>query len=154
MRTRLPRMTRRSALAGVGATALIPLAAQASAPETQLTTAIREITKGVAVAPTGVRLVLPELAENGNLVQLAVTADLPMTPQRYVRTIHILSDKNPLALVARYHFTPRMGRARVASNIRLADTQTVVALAEMSDGTFHSGRANVVVTLAACLDGG
>jgi sulfur-oxidizing protein SoxY len=55
--------------------------------------------------------------------------------------------------VARFHLGPRAGRAKVATNIRLATTQTVTAIAEMSDGSFWSGTANVVVTLAACIEG-
>jgi sulfur-oxidizing protein SoxY len=146
-------ISRRRAIAAIGAATIAPQIASASGPS-QLATAIADITRGKPVTQGRVKLVLPELAENGNLVSLAVSADLPMTPAQYVKTIHIVSEKNPNAIVARYHLTPAMGQARVASSIRLADTQKVVALAEMSDGTFYAGEAGVVVTLAACLDGG
>ncbi len=47
---------------------------------------------------------------------------------------------------------PRVGRANVSTRIRLADTQTVVAIAELSDGSFWSDRVNVLITLGACLE--
>lgn len=119
-----------------------------------LSKTIFEITRGRLPQIGKVKLTLPELAENGNLVSLQVLVDSPMTPADYVKTIHILSEKNPLVTIARFHLTPRAGRARIQSNIRLATTQHVVALAEMSDGTFWQGSSSVIVTLAACIDGG
>ena len=47
---------------------------------------------------------------------------------------------------------PRAGRARISTRFRLADTQTVVAVAELSDGSFWSASADVIFTLAACLE--
>ena len=116
--------------------------------------AIRNIAAGRAITPGRVKLTLPELAENGNVVSLTVAVDSPMTVSDYVKTIHIVADQNPLANIARFHLSPRSGRARVQSNIRLATTQTVTALAEMSDGSLWSGTSTVLVTLSACLDGG
>jgi len=116
--------------------------------------AIKDIAAGRPIKPGRVTLTLPELAENGNVVSLAVVVESPMTPADYVKTIHIVADKNPLANVARFHLGPRAGRAKVQSNIRLATTQTVTALAEMSDGSLWSGTSTVLVTLSACLDGG
>ncbi|MEQ1647403.1 MAG: thiosulfate oxidation carrier protein SoxY [Hyphomicrobiaceae bacterium] len=120
----------------------------------ELTKTIFEITRGALPRYGRVKLTLPELAENGNLVSLLVNVDSPMTTDDYVKTIYIFAEKNPLVIVARFHLTPRAGRARVRSNIRLATTQQVVALAEMSDGTFWQGGSSVIVTLAACIDGG
>jgi len=101
-----------------------------------------------------VALKIPELAENGNAVGMMVEVQSPMTAADHVKTIHILSEKNPLVDVVRFHLGPRAGRARVATNIRLATTQRVVALAEMSDGSLWQGDASVIVTLAACVDAG
>jgi sulfur-oxidizing protein SoxY len=116
--------------------------------------AIKNIAAGRAIKPGRVKLTLPELAENGNVVSMLVEVESPMTATDYVKTIHIVADKNPLANIARFHLSPRSGRARVQSNIRLATTQTVTALAELSDGTLWSGTSTVLVTLSACLDGG
>jgi sulfur-oxidizing protein SoxY len=147
-------ITRRDALVGAAAVALVPMApARARATPEELTGAIKDIV-GTAVFNSGrVKLTVPELAENGNSVSLSVAVDSPMTAADYVKTIHVLSEKNPITVVARFHLGPRAGRAKVATNIRLATTQTVTAIAEMSDGSFWSGTANVVVTLAACIEG-
>jgi sulfur-oxidizing protein SoxY len=77
-----------------------------------------------------------------------------MTDADHVRAIHVFTEKNPQADVVSFRLGPRAGRASVATRIRLADTQTVVAVAELSDGSFWSDRASVVVTLAACLEAG
>ena len=77
-----------------------------------------------------------------------------MTPEDHVRAIHILSEKNPIARLASFRLTPRSGIAQVSTNIRLAASQQVTALAELSDGSFWRDRRDVVVTLAACIDGG
>ena len=119
-----------------------------------LAKAMSEITRGAAVKAGKVKMTLPELAENGNVVSLQVAVDSPMTAADHVKAIYILSEKNPLALVAKFHLGPRAGRARVASNIRLATSQRVVGVAEMSDGSFWQGEQSVIVTLAACIDGG
>ena len=144
-----------AAAAGVVALPLAkPISALADAPDAQLTNAIRDVTKGAAVREAGVKLVMPELAENGNAVALAVTVESPMTAAEHVRRIHILSEKNPVATIARFDLGPRAGRAEVKTNVRVATSQRIIALAEMSDGSFRSGAADVVVTITACLDAG
>src|SRR5436309_2305821 len=100
-----------------------------------------------------VKLDVPPLVENGNTVPLAVSAESPMTEADHVKAIHVFTEKNPQPDVVSFRFGPRAGRARAATRVRLADTQTVVAIAELSDGSFWSARADVVVTLAACLEG-
>ena len=77
-----------------------------------------------------------------------------MTADDHVKAIHILSEKNPVAEVVKFNLSPRMGRAKVSTSIRMADTQRVLAVAEMSDGSFWSDEAHVIVTLSACIDGG
>jgi sulfur-oxidizing protein SoxY len=99
-----------------------------------------------------VKLELPPLSENGNVVPLAVSVESPMTANDHVRAIHVFTEKNPQPEVASFRLGPRAGRARVATRIRLADTQSVTAIAELSDGSFWSASAAVVVTLAACLE--
>jgi sulfur-oxidizing protein SoxY len=75
-----------------------------------------------------------------------------MTQADYVKTIHVFTEKNPQPWVASFHLGPRAGRAVVSTRIRLADSQTVTAIAEMSDGSFWSQDVNVIVTLAACTE--
>jgi sulfur-oxidizing protein SoxY len=107
-----------------------------------------------AVRPGKVKLDLPPLIENGNAVPLTVSVASPMTDADHVRVVHVFTEKNPQPNVASFHLGPRAGRARVATRIRLADSQTVVAICELSDGTFWSDSAEIVVTLAACLEDG
>lgn len=144
-----------AALVALGAGAAAPARAQSTLPAAEgLATALARIAAGRPVSAGRVKVTLPELAENGNVVALSVDVQSPMTDADHVRAIHVLSEKNPITTVARFSLSPASGRARVATNIRLADTQKVVALAEMSDGSLWSGDAQVVVTLAACIDGG
>ena len=150
-----PSPTRRAVIAGsAGVLALSILPAGVIAETSDLMEAIKRIGNGVAPKAGRVTLKIPELAENGNAVGMTVEVQSPMTAADHVKTIHILSEKNPLVDVVRFHLGPRAGRARVATNIRLATTQRVVALAEMSDGSVWQGDANVIVTLAACVDAG
>jgi sulfur-oxidizing protein SoxY len=116
--------------------------------------AIRKVVGPARVNAGKVKLDLPPLVENGNVVPLAVSVESPMTEADHVRAIHVFTEKNPLPDVVSFRLGPRAGRASVATRIRLADTQTVVAISELSDGSFWSGSADVVVTLAACLEDG
>jgi len=76
-----------------------------------------------------------------------------MTESDHVKAIHVFTEKNPQPNVIGAQLGPRAGRASVSTRIRLADTQKIVALAQMSDGSFWSDEVEVVVTLAACLEG-
>ena len=99
-----------------------------------------------------VELDVPPLVENGNTVSLVVAVDSAMTATDYVKTIHVFNEKNPQPYVIAVHLGPRAGTAIIATRIRLADSQTVTAIAEMSDGTFWSASADVIVTIAACVE--
>jgi sulfur-oxidizing protein SoxY len=114
--------------------------------------AIRKVVGSARVNPGKVKLDLPPLSENGHAVPLTVSVESPMTAADHVTALHVFTEKNPQPDVATFRFGPRAGQARVATRIRLADTQTVVAIGELSDGSFWSGSATVVVTLAACLE--
>lgn len=148
-------LTRRDILTGcasAAAIAVFPARGHAAAPE--LDAAIAEVLKGAAVERGRVQLGIPQVAENGLSVFTTISVDSPMTPQDYVKAIHILSEKNPIAHVATFRLRPRAGRAKVSTNIRLAASQRVMAIAEMSDGRFFADEKNVIVTIAACIDGG
>lgn len=114
--------------------------------------AIRSFTGGADVLDGRVRLELPPLVENGNAVGITITADSPMSAADHVRRIGVVNEKNPEATVVVFHLGPRSGRAQVSTRIRLATSQVVVAVAEMSDGSFWSSRASAIVTLAACIE--
>jgi sulfur-oxidizing protein SoxY len=144
-------LTAASAAAGV-ALGSVALVRPARATPAAMQEAIGRVAGAAEVKPGRVKLEVPPLSENGNAVPLAVKVESPMTGADHVRAIHVFTEKNPQPEVVTFHLGPRAGRASVATRIRLADTQTVMAIAEMSDGSFWSDRADVVVTLAACLE--
>lgn len=149
--------TRRDVMTGAAALAagayLQPRKAWAGA-EDQLTAAIKEKTNGAVPGKGRVSLSIPGIAENGLSVFTTVEVESPMTTDDHVKAIHLFAEKNPIAHVGSFRLGSRAGRAKVATNIRLAATQNVIALAEMSDGSFWFDQKNVIVTIAACIDGG
>jgi sulfur-oxidizing protein SoxY len=116
--------------------------------------AVRKVVGDVPVQRGKVKLELPPLIENGNSVPLSVAVDSPMTAADHVKAIHVFAEKNPQPNVISAQLGPRAGRARIATRARIADTGTVVAIAQMSDGSFWSDSVSVVVTLSACLEDG
>jgi sulfur-oxidizing protein SoxY len=116
--------------------------------------ALKRIVGDGPVLKGRVKLALPPLIDNGNSVPLSVAVESPMSEADHVVAIHVLTEKNPLPDVVSVHLGPRAGRASLTTRVRLADTQTVTAIAQMSDGSFWSDGAEVVVTLSACLGEG
>jgi sulfur-oxidizing protein SoxY len=141
------------AAAGLGLGAVITVT-PASATPAEMQEAVRSVIGSARVTPGKVKLELPPLIENGNAVPLTITVDSPMTEAQHVRAVHVFTEKNPQPYVVSFHLGPRAGRARVSTRMRLADSQTVLAICELSDGSFWSDSAGIVVTLAACLEDG
>ena len=124
----------------------------AAATPTSMAAAIHEVVGEAAVRQGKVKLDIPPFVENGNAISLTVSVDSPMTESDHVKSVHIFNEKNPLANVTIFHLGPRAGRARISTRIRLATSQTVVAIARLNDDTFWSDSVDVMVTLAACLE--
>ncbi|MDH3242842.1 MAG: thiosulfate oxidation carrier protein SoxY [Alphaproteobacteria bacterium] len=95
---------------------------------------------------------LPEIAEDGSSVQMTIAVESPMTETNFVKTVHVFAEGNPRPNVASFHFTPLSGEARVTTRIRLAKTQNIVALAEMSDGSVFVAKRSIKVTVGGCGD--
>ena len=124
----------------------------AEATPAMLATAIGNVV-GAAVVRTGkVKLDVPPLVENGNTVPMTVSVSSPMTPDDYVKSIHVFNEKNPQPNIGNFYLGPQAGRAQISTRIRLADSQKIVAIAQLSDGSYWSANADVVVTLAACTE--
>jgi sulfur-oxidizing protein SoxY len=154
MNTRLDgiRASRRDVLAvGAGVFAILLTGPARATPES-MAAAIQSFVGGSAVQKGRVALDIPALVENGNSVPLKVTVESPMTPEDFVKAIAIFNERNPQPNVANFHLTPRSGRAEVSTRIRLGDSQTIVAIAQLSDGSFWSDQAELVVTLPACVE--
>jgi sulfur-oxidizing protein SoxY len=126
--------------------------APASATPASMKAAIRNVI-GEAQAKKGkVHIDVPALVENGNSVALTISVDSPMTGRDYVKAISVFNELNPQPNVISAKLGPHSGLAKISTRFRLADTQTVVAIAELSDGSFWSASADVVVTVPACLE--
>ena len=117
-----------------------------------LNSAIRNLVGEAQVQTGKVKLDIPPLVENGNTVPITVRVASAMTDKDYVKSIHVFNEKNPQPNVGNFYIGPNAGRAQVSTRIRLADTQKVVAIARLSDDTFWSVSADVIVTLAACTE--
>jgi sulfur-oxidizing protein SoxY len=114
--------------------------------------AIREVVGEAPVREGKITLELPPLVENGNAVPMTVAVDSPMTAADHVKRIHVFNEKNPQPNIVAFHLGPRAGKAKISTRVRLADSQKVVAIAELSDGSFWSASADMIVTLAACVE--
>ena len=147
-----PLATRRTVLAAIGGAGLALAVRPAQATPETMKSAIRQVVGEAAVKPGRIKLDLPPLVENGNTVAMAVTVDSPMTANDHVKAIHVFTEKNPQPNVISAKLGPRAGKAEIQTRVRLADTETVVAICEMSDGTFWSNTVDVIITLGACLE--
>ena len=147
-----PILTRRKVLtAGAGLATILVLRPTHAAPGA-MDAAIRAAVGEAPLRPGKVKLDIPPLVENGNSVTVTVTVDSPMTATDHVRRIVLFNEKNPQPNVADFRLGPRAGRANVSTRMRLATSQKVVAVAELSDGSLWSDGADVIVTLAACIE--
>ena len=142
-----------AALAGAAGIWLPLATGPASATPASMRAAIRRVVGEAPVTKGKLKIDLPPLIENGNAVSLTVAVESPMTVEDHVKAIHVFTEKNPQPNVISVQLGPRAGRATFSSRIRLADSQKVIAIAQMSDGSFWSDEIEVIVTLAACLEG-
>jgi sulfur-oxidizing protein SoxY len=140
-------------LAAAGGLALpLALRGAAQASPESAAVALKAILGDAEPREGRVALDVPPIAENGNSVPLTVKVESPMTAAEHVRSIHLFAQENPLPNVAHFYLGPRAGKAQVSTRIRLFTSQTLVAIASLSDGSFWSGSAEVVITLAACIE--
>jgi sulfur-oxidizing protein SoxY len=155
MRKKLP-TTRRKFLHLAGRATLagaIPIVVRrADATPAMLAAAIHNVVGEAPVHAGKVKLDIPPLVENGNTVPMTVSVESPMSANDYVKSIHVFNEKNPQPNIGNFHLGPWAGRAQVSTRIRLADSQKIVAIAHLADGSFWSASADVIVTLAACTE--
>ena len=128
--------------------------AQANAHISTTDPLVVSFTKGASVMPGRVKLDLPLLADSGFSVPMTVSVESPMTEDDYVKTILVVADKNPQRDVCWFYLGPRAGKAEVSSRIKLNGTQRVVAIAQLSDGSFWSAARSIEVREAACTEPG
>ncbi len=140
------RPSRRQFLVAAGAALLAPSPAHAT--QSEVAALIKTLVGDATLKPGRVKLDIPLLVENGNAVPIAITVDGPDKVHR----LHVFAERNPLPHVATFTFGPRAGPPRVATRMRLATSQIVIAVAEMADGSFWSDSIDLIVTLAACVE--
>lgn len=152
MNARDSRLNRRTFIAhtaaGAAAIAIGPTAALAK-PE-DVTAEIKKLFGDKPIATGRIKLDLPTIAENGLVVPLNFKVDSPMTEADYVKAVHFFADGNPNPQIASFNFTPMSPRAEAQIRIRLAQTQNIVAVAEMSDGKLFTAKQEVKVTIGGC----
>jgi len=135
----------------LGGVVLLPLPGRvARATPDEVAAAIRAVAGDVPLQKGRVRLTVPMLIDNGNAVSIGVGVDAPAGTR--VASLHIFAEGNPLPNVVHAHFGPRSGKPQLATRIRLATSQTVIALAKFADGSCWTDSAETIVTLAACLE--
>ena len=141
----------------MGAKAVMALACTTVALSARATTeaqaaAMHSFTQGQTPREGRVILDIAPLVENGNTVPITVSVISPMTEAAHVQSIAVFNERNPQPEVVMFHLGPRAGRADVATRIRLATSQRVVAIARMNDGRCWMHAVDVIVTLAACIE--
>lgn len=134
------------------ALSLLPALPAAATPEA-LAAAIQAFTGGAPLRSGRIAIEIAELVENGNTVPLSLSVQSPMTATDHVQSLAVFTERNPQPEVAVFHFSPRSGVARVDTRIRLATSQPLVAVAKMNDGSCWRHQVDVIVTLAACIEG-
>jgi sulfur-oxidizing protein SoxY len=144
--------TRRQFLAAAGGVGFALAVRPAEATPASMKQAMRQVVGEASVKRGKIKLDLPPLVENGNSVTMNVTVDSPMTIKDHVKAIHVFTEKNPQPNIISVQLGPRAGKAEIQTRVRLADTQSVVAICELSDGSFWSDTVDVIITLGACLE--
>lgn len=136
---------------GLGLGAALTVRPALASPE-ELAAAMKAFAAGASVRQGRIHLEVAQLVDNGNAVPLSVSVQSPMTAQDHVTEIALFNEKNPQREIAFFTLGPMAGVAKVSTRIRLATTQTLVAMARMNDGSIWSASADVFVTLAACIE--
>ena len=159
-RRKITTLNRRDVLLGAGASLALSFAlgeaahADIAPHSADFEATLTKLLAGATPTQGGIEMDLPATVENGDYVPLALAVDSPMTQADHVKAIHLLSTANPRAHVATFRFTLLSGKARVTSRMRLATTQEVVALAEISNGTVLMSSRTVDVKVGGCGLGG
>jgi sulfur-oxidizing protein SoxY len=132
---------------------LLALVRPAAATPPQMASAILAYTGNKLAQMGRVKFEIAQLIDNGNAVPVTIRVDSPVTAQDHVTGIAIFNEKNPETDVVKFTLGPRAGKAQVSTRIRLATSQKLVAVAKMSDGSCWQQTVDVIVTLAACIEG-
>jgi sulfur-oxidizing protein SoxY len=144
--------SRREVLSAASLTALVAilLPRMARADEKAVQAELKKLYGDKTFESGRIKLDVPQSAENGLVVPINIDVESPMTADDYVKAVHVFADGNPQPGVVSYRFTPECGKASAATRMRLAQTQNVVCVAEMSNGKLYSTKSEVKVTIGGC----
>ena len=137
-------------LAALAAAAAVIAPGLARADAKAVEAELKKLFDGRAMTEGKVKLDVPQIAENGLVVPITVEVESPMTEANYVKAVHVFADGNPLPGVLSFKFSPAAGKASASTRMRLAQTQNIIAVAEMSDGSLFTTKAEVKVTIGGC----
>ena len=137
-------------LAGIAGLAALLAPRMSFADEQAVAAEIKKLYADKKLESGKIKLDVPEIAENGLVVPVNVEVESPMTEQDYVKAVHVFADGNPLPGIVSYKFTPASGKAAASTRMRLAQTQNIVCVAEMSNGSLYTAKSNVKVTIGGC----
>lgn len=144
-------MDRRQALKAAGAGVLaVGFASQAHATPEAAAEKVSALGSNAMAGSDKIAIDLPEIAENGRTVPITVTVNSPMTDADHVKHIHIFAEGNPSPEIISFNLTPQNGKAEVGTRVRLGGTQNVVVAAVMNDGSVHTNKKEVKVTIGGC----
>ena len=143
-------MSRRRLLAASGAALVLLNVRPVNATPESLAAALKHAYGNRRIMPGRVKIDIAQIAENGNVVPITIAVDSPMSVDDHVKQIHLFSEHNPLPNIVEFELGPHNGKARVSTRIRLAKSQTVLAVATLNDDTLWSAQAIVEVTVSGC----
>jgi sulfur-oxidizing protein SoxY len=121
-----------------------PAPALAQAPDAAWTALQASYFPGKKLEPAPfIRLTAPTRAASGEQVPFAFNIDHPMTEARYIKSVTLFVDGNPVPQTAVFHFGPQSGKPDIATRIRLESDSPVHVVAEASDGRFYVNAVTV-----------
>jgi sulfur-oxidizing protein SoxY len=119
-------------------------------PNQQVARILKDLFGNRPIRRGHVTLDMPIVAEDGRMVPVVVESDLPMTPEQYVKAVHLIVDHNPDAHLAAFHLTPALGSVSISTRIKMKRSTWVRAIMETSTGDVWADYAKVLVTLNGC----
>jgi sulfur-oxidizing protein SoxY len=146
-------ITRRQLLRGAVAITVCAVIPRAGAQDIADIPALQALLGGRKPLWERLHLQLPTFADNGQAVPMHLAMDGPFTSPPTLQAIHLFSEINPVPEMAVFEFPVVPAKVEIDSRVRLAGSQRVVAIAVMSDGGLYAAGADVLVTIAGCLDG-
>jgi sulfur-oxidizing protein SoxY len=105
--------------------------------------ALKSLGAGSAAASKDIVIDAPQIAENGAVVPIEITSNIPGT-----KSISILIEKNPFPLASKFDFMEG-AVPFVKLNVKMGETSDVRVIAE-AGGKYFSATKEIKVTIGGC----